>query len=869
MDQDTRRQVTWIVIGALVLSVVVLVAYRRTEVDNLLRTIAERPAEARTRAAAKLIDQQKLAEALEDQPRWVQDRTVEAAASVGTERAIEQLVALKPIVDAPVAERIDSFITSLGVRAVGPLVIALQDKEAAVRGAASGPLKTIGEPAVVSLMPLIDVYDDAVRGLVATTLGGIGEPAVKPLLRVMKQKEPGPEQGPAAFRRAKTAALAAFKAMGETALDPVISQLLEYGVGDAQTEQEEIEVRLAATDILGTVAAALDEEIARRVVPPLLERLTQDDAWAVRRKAASALGGLADTAINNGAVQPLIGRLNDPRAEVRAAAAEALGKLAAPEAAQPLANLLLTNRIGATAEIAEALEKIGQPSIAPLIPALDHPEVEVRLTATQTIAAIGTSDAVVPLGKALTDSEVKVRRAAADALRNLADERVLPQLSAALGDEESAVYYAARDALARMGGPAVPVLVQRLADDNTRIAYTAEQALARIGDAAIQPLINRMRTASDPAKVRWAAVALGQIGEDAVDAAADLMADPDASVLARSAAAHALGISGSFSATEPLEEATRSGPAAVREAAIRAIGEIGDERATDALVQALDDETAGVREAAMRVLINWRLGNVDEQLTTLLDSDDPDAARRAAIILAEHTPAASGELIRTIGTTQVEVPGEHDAVRVRLERTVADTGASDNLRRMAIDALRWVGTAASLDALAPLVSVGSRYADPAAKAIGHIGQRIARAQEADLEAGEEIQPSQATDLLLGVFETAPTDDLKLTAAAGLAVMGGQPVRPLIEMLREADDPDERAWLIGTLASVGKPAVDPVLDARGRADDRVFRDWLASALVLIGDARAMDLIKQLPEEEQPDPKKVEAGREVFIRIQERL
>ena len=860
MDQDTRRQITWIAFVVLVISVVVLVAHRQTEVDNLLQTIAERPPDARVRAVTSLIADQKLAEALEDQPRWTQDRTVEAAGSVGTESAIEALVAIKPIVDAPVAARIDSYLVSLGTRAVGPLVLSLQDKDGAVRGAASAPLKSIGEPAVVSLMPLIDVYDDAVRGLVSTTLGGIGEPAVKPLLLVMKQEQPGPDQGPAAFRRAKNAAVAAFNAMGETALDPVINELLKY---------DEPDVRLAATGILGTVAKPLDAEIAARAVPPLLDRLQNDDEWAVRRRAASALAGLGEVAVDNGAVQPLIARLSDTRAEVRASAAQALGTLDAEAAAQPLANLLLTNRIGATAEIADALEKIGEPSIAPLTPALNpQQELEVRLTATQTIATIGTSGAVVPLGRALTDNAVEVRRAAADALRNLADERVLTQLANALADQDASVYYAARDALARMGSPAVPVLLDRLSSENTRVAYTAEQALARIGAGAVQPLTRRLRTHTDES-TRWAAIALGQIGEQAVDASADLLGDSSAPVSARVGAARALGLTGAGSAIAPLSEAAENAPPAVREAAVRSLGEIGDERATEALVARLEDPSDSVREATMEVLVDWRLGNVDDELTEVVGSEDQDAARRAAIVLADHTPAASGELIRTIGPSEEEAPGQSDEVRARLESTVQDASTSSDLRSMAINALRWVGSEASLDALAPLVSAGSQYADVASKTIGHIGQRLAHSQQEELKPGEEPEPSRATNLLLNVYETAGNDDLRLTAAAGLAVMGGQPVQSLIEMLREDTNPEARAWVIAILGSIGKPAVEPLLDARGRSDDPAFRDWIASSLMIIGDARAMDLIQQLPDEEQPDPEKIEAGREIWSRIQQRL
>ncbi len=862
MEQDTRRQITWIAFIALVISVVVLVAYRQTEVNNILKTIAERPPDARARAVTTLIDRHRLADALEDQPRWTQDRAVEAASAVGTEQALEALVMVKPLVDAPVAARIDAFLTSLGTRAVGPLVIALQDKDGAVRSAASGPLKTIGEPSVASLMPLIDIYDDAVRGLVSTTLGGIGEPAVAPLLRVVKQDQPGPDQGPAAFRRAKSAAIAAFNAMGETAITPVIDELIEH---------EDPEVRIAATDILGTVAAPLDEEIGARAVPPLLGRLEEDPAWGVRRRAAMALAKLGDTAINSGAVQPLIARLDDRQAEVRAAAAGALGTLEAEAAAQPLANLLMTNRIGATAEIATALQRIGRPSIEPLSPALDHPDLDVRLTATQTMATIGTEDAVVPLGRALADDEARVRRAAADALRNLADERVLPQLATALGDSDSSVYYAARDALARIGRPAVPALLQRLGDENTRIAYTAEQALSRIGDPAVEPLINLMRTSEDEDAVRWAAVALGHIGADAIEPTTNLLLDSGASTTARVGAARALGVSGSRAASAPLIEAMEQAPARVREAAVRATGEIGDERATDALVAALEDPEDTVRRAAMSVLMHWRVGDVDQRLAEIVESDDQDAARRAAIVLAEHTPAASGELIRTIGTTDqdADVVGERDIVRTRLEETLADPDTGEDQRRMAITSLRWVGTVESLDALAPYVDVGSDYATAASKTIGHIGQRLAEQQQAELAIDEEAEPTEATQLLLDVYRTAESDDLRLTAAAGLAVMGGQPVDPLLEMLRERTQFEDRAWLIATIASVGKPAVDPILDARGRSDDDLLRDWLASAMVIIGDARALDLIEQLPEAEQPDPQKIQAGRRIYSRIQARL
>lgn len=856
MDERTRQQTTWIVIIALVAAVVVLAIHRRFEDDMLLRRISTQLPAARVAAAARLVEKQKLMETLEDEPRWVQDRAVAAVMMVGTEEAMFQLVAAKSVLDEPVSAAVDAWLTSVGEKAIGPLVLALQDKDAAIRGGAGGPLKTIGAPAVDSLMPLIDVYDDAVRGLVSTTLGGIGEPAVEPLLRVMKQDKPGFEQGPAAFRRSKLAAEAAFKAMGEPALDPVINRLLD---------NEDPEVRVVAADILGVVAKPLDEAIGKVAVPPLIRKLTQDPAWSVRRKAAASLGVLGPTALNSGAVTPLIGALKDPYGEVRAAAATALGALGDPVAAPPLANLLMTNRRGATAEIAAALEKLGPPSLAPLTPALKHPEVDVRLTAARSIATIGTADAVVPLGTALSDPDTKVRRAAADALRALADPRVLQPLIVALGDNDAQVYYAARDALARMGGPAIPALIAVLGRANTREQYIAEQALAQIGAPAVPALVQALGS-GNPAVQEWAAIALGDIGSDAVEPAAALLRNSAAPVPTRVAAAQALGGTGSSAATAPLMEAAQSAPEAVRRAAVLALGKLADPEATATLVSALADPEAEVRRAAMDTLVHWRVGGVDDQLAKLLDGSDVDAARRAAIVLADHSPTASGELIRAVGAVEQESITQADRVRALLEGTVADAGVAQPLRFEAIEALTYVGTESSLNALEPMLETGSVFAAAAAQAVGRIGQRMAREAEIAGQPVTEGGPgARAAGMLLSVFDTANSDELRLVAGSGLAVMGEQPVAALIERMTTADD-GRRAWIAGILGAIGKPASDPLLDARGRAEDMALKNWLAAALFVVGDAHALDMIRQLPEEEQPDPEKIEAARDVFVRLQ---
>jgi HEAT repeat protein len=853
VDENTRQKVTWIIIAAVVVSLIILAVYRRHEVDNLVGKIASGPPAVRVKAAQALIRKQKFAEALEDRPRWVQDRAVQAAAMIGSEQALFQLIASKKFLDAPPAAAADQYLVSMGDTAIGPLIEALQDKDGGIRGAAKGPLVSIGEPAVASLMPLIDVYDDAVRALVSATLAGIGEPAVGRLLPIMQQLKPRDDQEPAAFQRAKSAAQSAFVTMKAVAFDPITQKIL--------TDPNQ-EVRSAGATVLGqianqTVVSPLAVADAAKVVAPLIKLIDTDASWAVRVKAAAALGPLLAVAKDNGAVPPLIARLGDGRPEVRAAAAKALGEIADPSAAGPLANTLITNRAGATAELATALERIGQPSIGPLTPALDHPEAEVRLAAATTIATIGSGDAVLPLGKAIRDREVKVRQAAAKALRNLADVRVLEPLSEALADSDWHVYYAASDALARIGEPAVPTLLVALGHPNTRVAYMAEEALARIGASAVPALTSKLRSDNEQV-AEWSAIALGHIGFDAVAATAELLADESASVSARAAAARALGLTRAEQAAEPLMKAAKTGPAEVREAAVKALSEVGDASATEVLTQALTDRSDQVRETAMWVLKNWRVGEVKEQLRKIMESDDANAARRAAAVLAQHLSAAGGGLLSQVGGIGTAESVEREGkVRELLEAAAKDADEKETVRRAAITALGFVGTEASLGALEPLLAAGNPYAQEAAKAVGRIGRRAAEKEEIRAK----VQLSKAGELLMKVFVRAETDQLRLVAAAGLSLMGGQPVDALLDELKTG--PSElRPWAAATLGAIGKPATLRVLDARGIATDPEYKAWCAATLKLIGDAQALDLLEQLPEEEQPQESKVRPGEEIL-------
>lgn len=117
-------------------------------------------------------------------------------------------------------------------------------------------------------------------------------------------------------------------------------------------------------------------------------------------------------------------------------------------------------------------------------------------------------------------------------------------------------------------------------------------------------------------------------------------------------------------------------------------------------------------------------------------------------------------------------------------------------------------------------------------------------------------------MLIALVVKPPSPALGLAAATALANMQDIPVESLIEQL---NSPDEgiKAWAAAILAAIGKPATSEMLRARGNTKlPMAQRQWIASTLKIVGDAMALQLMKHLPEEEQPDSRQVEA-------IQQRL
>jgi HEAT repeat protein len=257
----------------------------------------------------------------------------------------EWVAVIGDLLDQPIA---DQGVRSRAVRALGRtagpaalprLVAALGDEHSEVRAAAVEALVAIGQPAAPELVAALGDASEVARGAAAEALGLLRESSAVPGLL-------GALRDPALDVRA--AAVEALGAIGDRAAMPGVLA----GLSD---ENEDIRARTAialgaigdAEAVPGLLAALRDPDgvvrwwaadalaaIGSPAVAGLAEVLGAAAEHAgTRLVAARALGIIGDPA----AVVALTPALHDGRAMIRAAAAEALGRIATPDARAALA----------------------------------------------------------------------------------------------------------------------------------------------------------------------------------------------------------------------------------------------------------------------------------------------------------------------------------------------------------------------------------------------------------------------------------------------------------------------------------------------------------------------------------------------------
>lgn len=526
----------------------------------------------------------------------------------------------------------------------------------------------------------------------------------------------------------------------------------------------------ARTDALDALAGARSPE-ARRAI----ERALSDRSPAVRAHAVIAL-----SSVGADAVVALLDRVHDPEGDVRAAAAEALGRIGDRRATL-------------------ALVGISQ-----------DPIPEVRLAATRALGALGGEVAARALVGLVHDAMPDVRLAALRGLQQHPDPATVPTLAALARPERSAAL-AGRDDLARAA-------IAALGDIDTADARRA------LLDLALDPRASRRHDAiaalgAHPERLRpelgvilprlhrdnvgALAELLGDVGGDEVAAALlDLLgraAPRPGAVDAAGSMLRALGRSGSDLALRALLERLTSAPApAARARAVRCVGGAIEPDLLDALAL-WADARHGLDPLALDPLTE-ALQRLDPschpQLASMLNLLGRTSNRRAApalVAVLRHPAApirlAAAEALGHVASTDAMGP---------LVRALSDEDAS--VRAAAAGSLRPLPPAALLPALS------LRWRDPSPVDRGALLLLIGHA----LGAGELAPDVRAAPLAL-LVDAASRGPWRTRAAAvralGAAVTNTDPT-PLRALLRYARDARLAPVAIEALGNLPPALVTP-------------------------------------------------------------
>jgi HEAT repeat protein len=245
--------------------------------------------------------------------------------------------------------------------------------------------------------------------------------------------------------------------------------------------------------IRGRVAEVFAISKDRNAIPALLEAL-QGEYFTVRSRAALALGSIGDAR----ATQPLLRTLKDLEDEVRIAACLALSSFKDPTTFDDITNVLLDDpKIEVRQAAARALGNTLHPAALPYLMEALHDSFwwyEREYASADLLSAIEKMGvaAVTPLIDALHDKEGTVRKFAASLLGKLGDPHAIEPLGMALYDLHHEVGKVAAEALARFGASALEILAEALSHPEMWIRIHAIEALSRIKDLSVTPILLQM-----------------------------------------------------------------------------------------------------------------------------------------------------------------------------------------------------------------------------------------------------------------------------------------------------------------------------------------------------------------------------------------
>ncbi|HWE38981.1 MAG TPA: PVC-type heme-binding CxxCH protein [Isosphaeraceae bacterium] len=230
----------------------------------------------------------------------------------------------------------------------------------------------------------------------------------------------------------------------------------------------------------------------RAALPELRRRLSEETDQDARREVIAALGGFNDKAALPGLALVLRDpRAAEPVREAAIAAVEAIG---GDQAAKALADLLARRDVPVALQprVIRSLGGLKAKGVAPaLVKALGSPAAPVRAASAEALGKVGEPKGVAArLRPLLKDKDLAVRKAAIGALATLKDRESFPDLLA-LAEDESTQFEATR-ALADLPEiKALHVYLRGLASKSPDLRRESARAIGAIRDQAA-PVLDKL-----------------------------------------------------------------------------------------------------------------------------------------------------------------------------------------------------------------------------------------------------------------------------------------------------------------------------------------------------------------------------------------
>lgn len=370
-------------------------------------------------------------------------------------------------------------------------------------------------------------------------------------------------------------------------------------------------------------------------VEPLLAVL-RDGSASVRAGAARALGKIGDRR----ALSALIFCLRfDPSADVRKSAVWALhmgDERTIPALMDALADADEWVRFGAII----VLSKMGTGVLKPLMKAVQHPNVNVRAAAAEALGRIADRRAADVLAALLNDSQTCVRSQAAISLGRMTDARAVDALIDMVRTPGSELRTKAIKALGHIGDVrGVEPLIEVVYGENDRwLRLFAVEALGHIGDfRAIEVLVDAAYDVSQDIRTK-AIVMLGEMSfVFALDALYSLVMDSELAAEDQQNALFELGKHGDLRALDGLTQLLRQNVrAGTRKEVVLMLAELQTPAVVEPLLDVLlHDEVADLTPHITQALVKLGDVAVDGLLVTLMSAAQAERRMCALQILGE------------------------------------------------------------------------------------------------------------------------------------------------------------------------------------------------------------------------------------------